>query len=62
MSIDLIGNMSTLPKNEVLELIAVFEKVKNHCATEEDTTMATLKNISGLEGAELTTLLELLRE
>ena len=62
VSINLISNMSTLPKNEVLELIAVFEKVKNHCATGKDTTMATLKNLSGLEETELTTLLELLRQ
>ena len=62
VSIDLISNMSTLPKNEVMELIAVFEKVKNHCVTGKDTTMGRLKNLSGLEDAELTTLLELLKQ
>ena len=62
VSINLISNMSTLPKNQVLELIAVFEKVKNHCAAGKDTTMATLKNISGLEETELTTIVELLKQ
>lgn len=62
VSVDLISNISTLSKKEVVELIAIFEKVEAYCATTGSLDMTALKKLSGLEEAELTTLLELLKQ
>ena len=62
VSLNLLINMANLPKKEVVQLIAIFDKVKNYCNTTEAIDRAKLKKLSGLGNAELDTLLALLKK
>jgi NADH:ubiquinone oxidoreductase subunit E len=60
VALNVIAAMVGLPENKVTKLISVFEKVKTHCATKEAVNEAELKQLSGLDEAELKVLLALL--
>jgi hypothetical protein len=59
---NIIAAMVSLKPNKVAQFIATFEKVKTHCATKPDSKMAELRQLSGLNDAELKVLLTLLQQ
>ena len=61
-SLDLITIMASLPKNEVIQLVAICEKVKTYCASTKKIDKEELKNLSGLNEDELTALVKLLTQ
>ena len=61
-SLDSITIMASLPKNEVIQLVAICEKVKTYCAATKKIDKEALKNLSGLNENELTALVKLLTQ
>ena len=62
ISLDLITNITNSPKNEVIQLVDICEKVKTYCASTKKIDKEALKNLSGLNDAELTALVKLLTQ
>ena len=62
ISLDLITNITSSPKNEVMQLVAICEKVKTYCASTKKIDKEELKNLSGLNADELTALVKLLTQ
>ena len=60
--IDLIVNMANLPKNEVMQLMTIFENVKSRYIEKKDNDLVKLEEISGLSDSELLMLIELLKQ
>ena len=60
--IDLIVNMASLPKNEVIQLMAIFENVKSRYIATKDSDLVKLREFSGLSDSELMMLIELLKQ
>ena len=60
--IDLIVNMASLPKNEVIQLMAIFENVKSRYIATKDNDLVKLREFSGLSDSELMMLIELLKQ
>jgi NADH:ubiquinone oxidoreductase subunit E len=58
--LDLIADMADTSQNEVRQLIARFEKVKNYCQTHPEPDIKILTQLSGLNEAELKKMLTLL--
>jgi NADH:ubiquinone oxidoreductase subunit E len=58
-AIDLIADMADATSNEVRQLIATFEKVKKYCQTRPEPDVKTVTQLSGLNEAEVKTLLTL---
>jgi hypothetical protein len=58
--LDLIADMADASLNEVRQLIARFEKVKNYCQTHPEPDVKIITQLSGLNEAELKKLLTLL--
>jgi Putative transposase, YhgA-like len=58
--LDLIADMADASLNEVRQLIARFEKVKNYCQTHPEPDVKILTQLSSLNEAELKKLLTLL--
>ena len=61
VSLNMIVNMASLSKNEVVKLVASFDKVKTYCNTTHEIDRAELKKLSNLNEEELTALLKLLK-
>ena len=62
ISLDLITNITSSPKNEVIQLVAMCEKVKTYCAATKKIDKEALKNLSSLNEDELTALIKLLTQ
>ena len=62
ISLDLITNITSSPKNEVIQLVAMCEKVKTYCAAIKKIDKEALKNLSSLNEDELTALIKLLTQ
>jgi hypothetical protein len=58
-AIDLIADMADASPNEVRQLIATFEKVKKYCQTNPEPDVKIVTQLSGLNEAEVNTLLTL---
>jgi hypothetical protein len=58
--LDLIADMADASLNQVRQLIAVFQKVKNECQSNPEYNLKTLVQLSGLNETEVKTLLNLL--
>jgi Putative transposase, YhgA-like len=59
VAVDLIADMADATPNEVRQLIATFEKVKKYCQTRLEPDVKTVTQLSGLNEAEVKTLLTL---
>jgi hypothetical protein len=57
VALDLIADMADASPNEVRQLIATFEKVKNHCQTNPEPDVKTVTQLSRLNEAEVKILL-----
>ena len=57
---DAIADIADLPQKEVDTLMIAFEKVKTYCETKKTINRKTLAQLSGLQEAELTVLLDVL--
>ena len=62
VSLNVIINMSNLPPNETIRLIATFDEVKTYLQSNADADMVEFKKLSGLDAEELKALVALLKQ
>ena len=60
--LNIIINMSNLPPDETVRLIAIFDKIKAYLHSETDVDKTELKKLSDLNDAELKALVALLKQ